>query len=152
VAKPPEKKLQTHAASQTPPAPLLGPSRPPLRIEEGLIAVGWTPSTDEDDADDQPDEPADSGPILSEPLARSFQTTAGVQPWSEWAREHANQPPEARFRNEWVADEPVASPALEPFGEPPRSRPGGAWENAPHDLDSTSPSLSTDSSDDPGMD
>ncbi|OJW10537.1 MAG: hypothetical protein BGO49_22715 [Planctomycetales bacterium 71-10] len=65
---------------QSPPALL--PSRPPLRVEDGLIEVGWAGSLEAEEADDL-DETEDYAPADGELIDDHY---AALQAWSEWAR------------------------------------------------------------------
>ncbi len=68
------------------PGPLAGPSRPPLRVEDNLIEVGWSP--------EDPDHPPSGSGRLA-PAATRGQAEAGeesvndhyaaLQAWREWA-------------------------------------------------------------------
>ena len=61
------------------------PSRPPLRVEDGLIEVGWAGDpADEEPADfDDSDEIDEFDPEEGEPVDDHY---AALQAWAEWAR------------------------------------------------------------------
>lgn len=70
-------------------APPLVPSRPPLRVEEGLIEVGWSGSLDaEDDPITRAEPLAEPRSVATAPLAEETieDRYAALQAWSEWAR------------------------------------------------------------------
>lgn len=73
--------------------PVLGTAKPPLRVEEGLIEVGWDP-----DPDPEPEPAEGQGDVAAEtpPRTRTDVTVpaeepvddhyAALQAWNEWAR------------------------------------------------------------------
>ncbi|MBV8487162.1 MAG: AAA family ATPase [Planctomycetaceae bacterium] len=79
-------------------SPPLVPDRPPLRIEEGLVEVGWDGNleaesaveSEEPIADPTPAlaEPADAEPVDAEPLGEEMieDHYAALQAWTEWAK------------------------------------------------------------------
>ena len=86
-----ELSLGTAAPSLPVEAPLV-PSRPPLRVEEGLIEVGWEGSLEAESASppgDEPDQPAVESLIDEEDLPSEEMVEdhyAALQAWTEWAR------------------------------------------------------------------
>ena len=65
-------------------APLLGPSRPPLRMEDGLIEVGWSP-----DSADLEEEELERTTMDDEPTDGSKSRTPAseaLRAWREWAK------------------------------------------------------------------
>jgi general secretion pathway protein A len=70
-------------------APLIGPSKPPIRVEDGLIEVGWDPEDEsqDDESDDHLPMPNGREPESNgeEPIDDRY---AALQAWQEWA---ANQ-------------------------------------------------------------
>lgn len=71
--------------------PLIGEARPPLRVEEGLIEVGWDPGSEpriesRPAAEDHMPGPAD------ETVERIDDHYAALQAWDEWARNQGRQP------------------------------------------------------------
>jgi type II secretory pathway predicted ATPase ExeA len=74
------------------PAPLV-PSRPPLRVEEGLIEVGWEGNLEAEAAAQSSEpisdpSPAEAEPEGAEPLGEEMVEDhyAALQAWTEWAR------------------------------------------------------------------
>ncbi len=105
VPVPGAPKVAAPAPRQSPPALL--PSRPPLRVEEGLIEVGWAggPDVDEDavavEADDEAEAPSsDDGELIDDHYA-------ALQAWTEWAR---NRDRLSRPAEQAAAGEPAAVP------------------------------------------
>ncbi|MDG3002184.1 AAA family ATPase [Paludisphaera mucosa] len=76
-------RVEAKAPAEARPAPpALLPSRPPLRMEEGLIEVGWEGSLDAEEAAEF--ESADEAtPVDGELIEDHY---AALQAWSEWAR------------------------------------------------------------------
>lgn len=103
---------------------MIGTSRPPLRVEEGLIEVGWDPSS----------EPDASQIEKAMPLARNGKpSTAGtgeepiddryaaIQAWAEWTRNQERIPessPPAPARPPIDLRPPVAEREIEPESGP----------------------------------
>ena len=79
------------APNRTVEVPLV-PSRPPIRVEEGLIEVGWEGSLDGESAEPLEGEPElaaaessiDEGNLPSEEMVEDHY--AALQAWTEWAR------------------------------------------------------------------
>jgi type II secretory pathway predicted ATPase ExeA len=82
------------AEASPPPAPLLGSSKPPLRVEEGLIEVGW----EDDPAEPAPPAPAAPAPAAPPAPAAAEETIddhyAALQAWNEWSRHQGRAPAE----------------------------------------------------------
>jgi type II secretory pathway predicted ATPase ExeA len=85
-------------SASTPPRPAsLLPARPPIRIEDGLVEVGW-----EGDLEAEPTRP-ETPTIESETVGASFETDpseqlvedryAALQAWAEWSRNREGSPP-----------------------------------------------------------
>jgi general secretion pathway protein A len=74
-------------------APPLVPGRPPLRVEEGLIEVGWDGNLEAEAAVESGEpttdptpavaEPADAEPLGEEMIEDHY---AALQAWTEWAK------------------------------------------------------------------
>ncbi len=81
-------------ASPASPMPLTGPVKPPIRVEENMIEVGWSP----DDAP-SPEDPAPSGRARSGDLDLAAGEEAvrdhyaALQAWREWSENQAAEPP-----------------------------------------------------------
>lgn len=83
-------------------SPVLGEGKPPLRIEEGLIEVGWEPDSELADPalDASLDSDSDSDPALDSAEAslapqddEAIQDRyAALQAWNEWARNQGRTP------------------------------------------------------------
>ncbi|HWE38035.1 MAG TPA: AAA family ATPase [Isosphaeraceae bacterium] len=93
--------------------PLIGEARPPLRVEEGLIEVGWDPGLE---SRNEAQAVADTSPAspVAETVERIDDHYAALQAWDEWARNQGRQPalalrpaPEREFRRE---DESAVEP------------------------------------------
>jgi len=88
--------LEPAEPEESRPAPVLGPPKPPLHVEEGLIEVGWEPSSD---LDTDPDVEAISleRPSGNESLDGPAEEMvddryAALQAWTEWARNQGRTP------------------------------------------------------------
>ena len=71
------------------PGPLAGPARPPLRVEENLIEVGWSPEDSTEPAIED-DDPALAPGEPRSPAAQAGQEAvhdhyAALQAWREWS-------------------------------------------------------------------
>ncbi|WP_165250144.1 ATP-binding protein [Paludisphaera soli] len=73
--------VQVEAEVRPAPAPLL-PSRPPLRIEDGLIEVGWEGSFEAEESAES-ETSVESTPADGELVEDHY---AALQAWTEWAR------------------------------------------------------------------
>jgi general secretion pathway protein A len=110
VAKPAEPAIAPKIA----PAPaadyrsesLIGPTKPPIRVEEGLIEVGWDPADDTDLEMNESDEPMpvdvrnysfqaedDENPEGEERINDHY---AALQAWQEWAANQGRSPEPAQ--------------------------------------------------------
>ncbi|HEX8201244.1 MAG TPA: type II secretory pathway protein ExeA, partial [Isosphaeraceae bacterium] len=89
-------------------APQFVPSRPPLRVEDGLIEVGWEPQAEPASEPLDPDPATEGGDGSPEPIDDHY---AALQAWNEWAQNQGRHPA-------------PASPDAEPAG--PNSRPAPA--------------------------
>jgi type II secretory pathway predicted ATPase ExeA len=101
------------AIDSGPMASPLVPTRPPLRVEEGLIEVGWSGSLEAEAAASSPDA---TSPAILPPLAEgelpSEETIedhyAALQAWTEWARSRGRMSEEGSTTAEpsqpWVQD------------------------------------------------
>jgi type II secretory pathway predicted ATPase ExeA len=73
-------------------APLVGPSKPPIRVEEGMIEVGWQPESDpEPFAEEAATDLAadqDDGDVEE----RIDDHYAALQAWQEWAKNQGRHP------------------------------------------------------------
>ncbi len=96
--EPTDKGLSTptEEAATAPEPIVVGPAKPPLRMEEGLIEVGYDPVFDVDDVaavgprPPSPSEGSDERPIVDH--------YAALQAWDEWARNQRRDPIEtSRF-------------------------------------------------------
>ncbi len=98
----PQRLLEPAATASEPPVrPRLGADRPPLRIEEGLIEVGWAGPELEDEPAAAPSpmllpaetetavEESSEGAGEDEPVRDHY---AALQAWDEWARNQGRQP------------------------------------------------------------
>lgn len=118
-------------STSTAEAPLLGPGRPPLRVEDHLIEVGWSP---EDELEpianvEEFDPSGDDSPIgvNRRPVGEEavHDPYAALQAWREWTKNQAQQaseppsraPAQPRFRDDDEIDalEDDPSPV---FGRP----------------------------------
>jgi type II secretory pathway predicted ATPase ExeA len=78
--------------------PLVGPAKPPIRVEEGLIEVGWQPETGsgatEQIEDTEVDDLENVRPGLPDDEAseRINDHYAALQAWHEWATNQGRQP------------------------------------------------------------
>jgi hypothetical protein len=78
--------------------PLVGPAKPPIRVEEGLIEVGWQPETGsgaiEPIEDTEVDDLENVRPGLPDEEAseRINDHYAALQAWHEWATNQGRQP------------------------------------------------------------
>jgi hypothetical protein len=87
--------------------PLVGPAKPPIRVEEGLIEVGWQPETTSGTTEQVEDSEVDDGDDYDTRHARPDDGAAerindhyaALQAWHEWATnqgrhpDHAPEPP-----------------------------------------------------------
>ncbi len=111
----------THEALSRQATPLLGPPRPPLRVEDGLIEVGWagdeaesTPETLTVEA--SPPRPASSR--LDHPSDELVQDPyAALQAWAEWSENQGRG--QVRTDKPVGADESVSGPDSEEDSDPP---------------------------------
>ncbi|AGA25852.1 type II secretory pathway, component ExeA (predicted ATPase) [Singulisphaera acidiphila DSM 18658] len=113
--------------------PVLGQGKPPLRVEDGLIEVGWEPESESEDHLDEEGYESDSpsethqnaAPLSEEAIHDRY---AALQAWNEWSRNQGR------------------ATAVEPT-EPPDERSGPADEydeelaEAPSELAATSPGV-----------
>jgi general secretion pathway protein A len=81
------------AADAPPPPESLLPAKPPIRVEEEMIEVGWDADFDhdelaEDTAQREP-APLSSAPSAEEAVEDHY---AALQAWNEWARNHGQNP------------------------------------------------------------
>ena len=93
----------------TPPQPLTGPDRPPIRVDENMIEVGWSP---EDSP--TPSQSAIGGmkPSTSEATEEAVSDHyAALQAWREWTDNQARRPPSA---STFLDDEPEYDEESEP--------------------------------------
>ncbi len=115
------------APAPTSPAPLLGPGRPPIRVEDHLIEVGWSPE-DEPEAGDEDEEPAHlpggltpgayPRPAGEEPVNDPY---AALQAWREWTENQARRevaPPTPRELDDAIDDLPDEDDDAPVFGRP----------------------------------
>ena len=93
-------------AAQT--SPLTGPDRPPIRVEENMIEVGWSP----DDLATSQDEPAEGAPRRSSPTVpvqggeeAVRDHYAALQAWREWAENQAGPAPKTAAPPSYMDDE-----------------------------------------------
>jgi general secretion pathway protein A len=96
------------------PSESLLPAKPPLRVEEGLIEVGWDSANEENEAtttafEEEPDE--------HQPIDDHY---AALQAWDEWAR---NQGRGASRRDPDVEGEP----SHDDYPEIESGAPEGRW-------------------------
>ena len=85
VVEPVSAKVEPRA-SVVSAGPLLGPSRPPIRLEEGVIEVGWRPDESTESDED----------VLQENGELAVNDHyAALQAWNEWSRAQAPPPPQA---------------------------------------------------------
>lgn len=74
-------------------APLIGPSRPPIRMDENMIEVGWSP--DDLPAVDDPDESEIHRSVASRPVEATEEAVqdhyAALQAWREWTENQARR-------------------------------------------------------------
>jgi general secretion pathway protein A len=120
-------------------APLLGPTRPPLIEEEGLIEVGWEPAESVEAPVDAGDEAAEAPGPAAEPSAQATAAEpseealrdhyAALQAWNEWARNQGRRPSGARDDDECVALDDRPEEELRADGLNPS--PGHVWAEGP---------------------
>jgi type II secretory pathway predicted ATPase ExeA len=99
-------QVAEEVAATTPPSPLLGPSKPPIRDEEGLIEVGW----EEEPSDQAPTEIAKPQQDATPGAGPSQETIedhyAALQAWNEWSRNQGRAPAEAPPAHGTLGNEP----------------------------------------------
>jgi general secretion pathway protein A len=89
VVRPKVESLSTSLV----PGPLTGPDRPPIRMDETSIEVGWSPddSTDSTDPDDRTPRPAGSSSRTEDGEEAVLDHYAALQAWREWAENQARR-------------------------------------------------------------
>ncbi|WP_337175513.1 AAA family ATPase [Paludisphaera sp.] len=106
VPHPGAPKVEIPGGPRQSPPPLL-PSRPPLRVEDNLIEVGWDGALEADDADDLGDDSMDEfdGPYSADGELVDDHYAA-LQAWAEWARnrDRLSRPIERRATAEITAE------------------------------------------------
>jgi type II secretory pathway predicted ATPase ExeA len=138
--------------SRTAASPPILPSRPPLRVEEGMIEVGWDSEPDAAPATTpgvaavrQPVESATVGDRAAEsssetavadhPVADHY---AALQAWNEWAENHGRGPtvessdPNSVLDLGQERDAPAGATTLSPIGEHPQVWAEGQQGFAPY--------------------
>jgi general secretion pathway protein A len=75
-------------------APLVGPARPPIRVEDGLIEVGWAPEVEAPlpVSPDEPSLPAREARHTVRGEERIDDHYAALQAWHEWATNQGRHP------------------------------------------------------------
>ncbi|HEY2158677.1 MAG TPA: AAA family ATPase, partial [Isosphaeraceae bacterium] len=91
VATPATSPRPALAAAPARSAPLMGPARPPIRVEEGLIEVGWTPES-EAAAPEIEESPVPPAAPNGDGERRIDDPYAALQAWQEWATNQGRQP------------------------------------------------------------
>jgi type II secretory pathway predicted ATPase ExeA len=116
--------------TMTQPAPVqpvgrLGENRPPIRVEEGLIEVGWEP-----EADAALEPAGEANRTDPEPVAVNDHYAA-LQAWDEWARNQGRQAEEATATRAaaWIEAPSTALQTDEGRDEPET---GGETPSGPH--------------------
>ncbi len=81
------------------PGPVLAPDKPPLYVDEGLIEVGWEPTSDLDADLDETSEAIEPLPLsgaaqpAEPPSVEAIDDRyAALQAWTEWARNQGRSP------------------------------------------------------------
>jgi len=134
-------------------APALLPSRPPLRVEDGLIEVGWDGSLEaersaafddldepeaEADVEDEDEDDSEEDPAADERVEDHY---AALQAWTEWARNRdrlGREAASAEAPEPAPADVPEASSVEE--GDPEeRDEAASVDEEEPRDEEEDSP-------------
>jgi general secretion pathway protein A len=104
--------------------PLMGPSRPPIRVEEGLIEVGWSPESELRPAEAEEGRPVPA--LNGHGEQRIDDPYAALQAWQEWATNQGRHP----------APEPIppASPTPPRRGAEalPAAAPARVWADEEH--------------------
>jgi general secretion pathway protein A len=78
------------AAAPVRSAPLMGPARPPIRVEDGLIEVGWSPESDLGPAEVEEGRPAPA--LNGHGEQRIDDPYTALQAWQEWATNQGRHP------------------------------------------------------------
>ncbi len=97
AAAPDEPGIPGPAEESAPPRPAsLLPARPPIRIEDGLVEVGWEGDLDAEPT--RPEQPAIEGetgaPFETDPSEQLVEDRyAALQAWAEWSRNREGSPP-----------------------------------------------------------
>ncbi len=101
IASPPAHEADSHLTPRRTPAATtlmasdptesLLPTRPPIRVEEGLIEVGWEgdDEPDEDEPSQPPSRPVPARHEPTKPISREEPIEdqyAAIQAWTEWSR------------------------------------------------------------------
>jgi general secretion pathway protein A len=86
-------------------APLMGPAKPPIRVEEGLIEVGWSPEAESTPGEVEDPLPAPAPALNGHGEQRIDDPYAALQAWHEWATNQGRHP----------ALEPAAPPEVPPL-------------------------------------
>lgn len=79
-------------------APLVGPAKPPIRVEDGLIEVGWSPEPEPPPVDESerpgagPEEYARTSGAPDAAEERIDDHYAALQAWHEWATNQGRHP------------------------------------------------------------
>jgi AAA domain len=105
------------------------PSRPPIRVEEGLIEVGWEPPTTPDPASGPSITPAEAREAAPVPVAEAAAEEtiddryAALQAWTEWSRNQGRKSAAEMLDVEADAIGPIPSTGVEgpEEGEAPTS-------------------------------
>ncbi len=105
-------------------APLMGPARPPIRVEDGLIEVGWSPESDAGPSEGDEGRPV---PALNghgeQPIEDPY---AALQAWQEWATNQGRHPaPES-------AAAAATSPPRREAEALPAAAPARVWADEEH--------------------
>ncbi len=88
---PPAKPAQPAVSSPVRTAPLMGPARPPIRVEDGLIEVGWTPEGEPTSPGSEGEPPAPAV-VNGHGEQRIDDPYAAIQAWNEWATNQGRHP------------------------------------------------------------
>jgi general secretion pathway protein A len=137
-----EAALQQASTSKS---PSLLPTKPPIRLEEGLVEVGWdgdleAEPTRSEESHNQAEALSSSEPELDDQVVDD--RYAALQAWTEWSRNRErSERPEGRLEDHASASPEPASPDTEireetpsaPDSFPPaRIRPGAPHDFAPY--------------------
>jgi len=120
------------------PEPLVGPSKPPIRVSEGLIEVGWQAESDSEDDTDPHRELTDHG-ILERATDKSSESEerindryAALQAWQESAANQGRHPEAPSPKVSQETDKSVVEVGVQPAS--PLATNPNVWADEEHGL------------------